>query len=153
MELKTLVNFSVYAFIISVAYRLIFMTDNIVVGFVLGPVAIAFYSVGMQLPGILRDSLGNITMIYAPLAYQMDALEQRDSLRRLFLTGSRIALLYVLPGVLGVVFVGPHFLGLWMGGTSSGARGRCSSRWPSKARSTPWRSPAPRCFTAPTGTK
>jgi len=113
--LRALVNFSAYAFILSVAWRLIFMTDNVVVGFVLGPVAVTFYAVGLNLAAMLRDSMGNITMLYAPLAYQMEALDERGALRRLFVSGSRIALLYALPGVLGLVILGPRFLGFWMG--------------------------------------
>jgi O-antigen/teichoic acid export membrane protein len=113
--LKTLLNFSLYAFVISVSLRVLFMTDNIVVGFVLGPVAVTFYTVGMSLAATLRETLGNITTIYTPLAYQMDALERKDALRRLFIAGSRIAFLYALPGVLGLAILGPRFLGFWMG--------------------------------------
>jgi len=113
--LRTLLNFSVYAFISSIAWRLLFMTDNIVVGFALGPVAVTFYAVGMNLAGTLRESVGNITALYAPLAYQMDALDEKESLRRLFISGSRIALVYVLAGITTLVIVGRPFLGLWMG--------------------------------------
>ena len=113
--LHSLVRFSVYAFILSVSWRLIYMTDNVVVGFVLGPVAVTFYAVGGQLVGLLRDSLVNITALYAPLASQMDALKKEDSLRKLFLAGSRIAFLYILAGVTALTMVGPRFLGLWMG--------------------------------------
>jgi O-antigen/teichoic acid export membrane protein len=113
--LHSLVGFSVYAFIMSVSWRLIYMTDNVVVGFVLGPVAVTFYAVGGQLIGMLRDSLVNITALYAPLASQMDALKREDSLRKLFLAGTRIGFLYILAGVVGLTMVGPRFLGLWMG--------------------------------------
>jgi O-antigen/teichoic acid export membrane protein len=47
--LRSLVTFSVYVFILSVSWRLIFMTDNVVVGFVLGPVAVTFYTVGARM--------------------------------------------------------------------------------------------------------
>jgi O-antigen/teichoic acid export membrane protein len=113
--LRALVTFSVYVFVLSVSARLIFMTDNVVVGFVLGPVAVTFYAVGLQLADMLRDSLSNITALYAPLASQMDALKQKDSLRRLFLGGARIGLLYVLAGVVGLTVLGPRFLGFWLG--------------------------------------
>jgi O-antigen/teichoic acid export membrane protein len=113
--LRTLVNFSFYAFVISVASRLIFMTDNIVVGFFLGPAAVTFYAVGLNVASMLRETLGNLTSIYTPLAYQMSALERKASLRRLFISGSRIGFAYVLPGVLGLAIVGPRFLGYWMG--------------------------------------
>jgi len=113
--LRSLVTFSVYVFVLSVSWRLIFMTDNVVVGFVLGPVAVTFYTVGLQVADMLRDSLSNITALYAPLASQMDALKQKDSLRRLFLGGARMGLLYVLAGVVGLTVLGPRFLGFWLG--------------------------------------
>jgi O-antigen/teichoic acid export membrane protein len=113
--LRTLVKFSLYVFILSVSWRVIFMTDNVVVGFVLGPVAVTFYTVGMQVADILRDSLGTVTALFFPLASQMDALKQKDSLRRLFLGGTRIGLLYVLAGVVGLTVLGPRFLGFWLG--------------------------------------
>jgi len=115
VTLRSLVTFSVYVFVLSVSWRLIFMTDNVVVGFVLGPVAVTFYTVGLQLADMLRDSLSNITALYAPLASQMDALKQKDSLRRLFLGGARMGLLYVLAGVVGLTVLGPRFLGFWLG--------------------------------------
>jgi O-antigen/teichoic acid export membrane protein len=76
---------------------------------------VTFYAVGGHLIGLLRDSLVNITALYAPLASQMDALKKEDSLRRLFLAGSRIGFLYILAGVTALTMVGPRFLGLWMG--------------------------------------
>ena len=121
--MKTLLNFSFYAFVASVAYRVVFMTDNVVVGFALGPAAVTFYTVGMQLPAMLRDSMGNITILYAPMAYQMDALNQNQALRRLLVSGSRVAVLFTLPGVLGLAILGPRFLGLWMGGSFVSASG------------------------------
>jgi O-antigen/teichoic acid export membrane protein/glycosyltransferase involved in cell wall biosynthesis len=113
--LRTLLNFSFYAFVLTISWRLLFMTDNIVVGFVLGPAAVTYYSVGMSLVDLLRGSLGSISNIFAPLASQMDALRQKDSLRNILFRGSRICLLYALPGVGALVVVGPSFLGFWMG--------------------------------------
>jgi len=121
--LRTLMNFSVYAFILSVSWRMLFMTDSIVVGFVLGPVAVTFYSVGMNLVSLLRESIGNIANLYSPLASQMDAVSQEDSLRRLFTSGSRIALLYVLAGVVSLTVLGPRFLGFWLGESFIGRTG------------------------------
>ena len=113
--LKTLVSFSVYAFILSISWRLLFMTDTLVVGFVLGPAVVTFYAVVTGLTTVLRDSLGTVATLYSPLASQMDALGERQSLRRLFLVGSRVGFAYVLTGVVTLVVAGPHFLGLWMG--------------------------------------
>jgi O-antigen/teichoic acid export membrane protein len=113
--LKILVHFSIYAFILSISWRLLFMTDTLVVGFVLGPAVVTFYAVVTGLTTVLRDSLGTVATLYSPLASQMDALGQRKSLQRLFLVGSRVGFAYVVTGVVALVILGPHFLGLWMG--------------------------------------
>jgi O-antigen/teichoic acid export membrane protein/glycosyltransferase involved in cell wall biosynthesis len=121
--LRTLLNFSFYAFVLTISWRLLFMTDNIVVGFVLGPAAVTYYSVGMNVANLMRTSLGNISNMFAPLASQMDALSHKDSLRSLLIRGSRICLLYALPGVGGLVVLGPSFLGFWMGETFANRSG------------------------------
>lgn len=113
--LKPLIEFSSYGFLLSVAARLVYMTDTLVIGFVLGPAAVTYYAIGAKLPLMLRDSLGNITNLYFPFASQMHALGKEDSLRKLFIAGSRIASLYIFPGVAGLVIVGPPFLEIWMG--------------------------------------
>lgn len=113
--LKPLIEFSWYGFVLSVASRLVYMTDTLVIGFVLGPGPVTFYAIGAKLPLMLRDSLGNITNLYFPFASQMHALGREASLRRLFLAGARVASLYVLPGVAGLAMLGPIFLDHWMG--------------------------------------
>ena len=113
--LRTLLSFSFYAFVLTISWRVLFMTDNIVVGFVLGPAAVTFYSVGMNLADLLRSSLGNISNLFAPLASQMNALRDKDSLRSMLFRGSRICLLYALAGAGALVVLGPSFLGFWMG--------------------------------------
>jgi O-antigen/teichoic acid export membrane protein len=121
--LKPLMTFSSYGFLLSVASRLIYMTDTLVIGFVLDPVAVTFYAIGAKLPLVLRDSLGNITNLYFPFASQMHALGRNESLQKLFVAGARIASLYMFPGAIGLSILGPAFLELWMGpgfGSSSG---------------------------------
>ncbi len=113
--LRTLLSFSFYAFVLTISWRVLFLTDNIVVGFVLGPAAVTFYSVGMSLADVLRSSLGNISNLFAPLASQMNALRDKDSLRSMLFQGSRICLLYALAGAGALVVLGPSFLGFWMG--------------------------------------
>lgn len=113
--LRTLIGFSVYAFLLSISARLLFMTDNVVVGYFLGPAAVTFYSVGMTLPDQLRSALGNITNLFAPLAAQMDALSETESLRNLFFRGPRITLVFAFAGFGAFLILGPSFLGIWMG--------------------------------------
>ncbi len=113
----TLLNFSAYAFIIGIATRLSYWTDNIVVGVTLGPVAVAFYAVGGTISEYLRNGMVSVTGVLTPMASQMDALDRKHSLRRLHATGSKIALSLSLAGIVPLVLLGKPFLLLWMGPT------------------------------------
>ncbi|HEY7837266.1 MAG TPA: polysaccharide biosynthesis C-terminal domain-containing protein [Terriglobales bacterium] len=113
--LRPLLGFSVYAFLLMVAVQAIFGIDNLVVGWALGPVAVAFYGLAAGLAERLRASLKVVTTLYAPLAAQMHALERHDEMRQLFLLGSRLTLLLVMPACLGLCLLGPDFLQLWVG--------------------------------------
>lgn len=113
--LKPLLSFSAFAFLLSIASRLIFTCDNIVVGAVLGPLAVAYYSVAGGLVDRMRGSLKIVTTLYSALAAQIHAIEGERQMQRLFVAGSRLALLLVLPACIGMCWLGPEFLGLWLG--------------------------------------
>ena len=121
--LHTLMRFSSYAFLTTIAVRLVYWSDNIVVGAILGTAAVTYYSIGGALIQYLRDAMSTVTMVFSPIASQMDALARRDSLQRLLVSGSKIGSLVAVPGVIVFVLAGPAFLSLWMGpdyGTKSG---------------------------------
>lgn len=113
--LRQLLHFSFYAFLISTAVRIVYWSDNIVVGAVLGPAAVTLYAVGGTMVQYARDAMDNITRVYAPLSAQLDALAMRESLQHLFVTGARVGSIAIIPGAVSFILTGPAFLSLWMG--------------------------------------
>lgn len=113
--MRHLIHFSAYAFLISIAVRLVFWTDNLVVAWALGPVAVTFYSIAGGLVGYVRDGMTTLTKAYVPLAAHYEAVGQADSLRRLLVDGSRLSMLMVMPACFGLWAAGIPFLRLWMG--------------------------------------
>lgn len=113
--LRQLLHFSFYAFLISTAVRIVYWSDNIVVGAVLGPAAVTLYAVGGTMVQYARDAMDNITRVYAPLSAQLDALAMRESLQHLFVTGARVGSIAIIPGTASFILTGPAFLSLWMG--------------------------------------
>lgn len=114
-NVSALFQFSAFAFLLSISSRLLLWSDNVVVGLVLGPVAVTFYAIGGNLVDCMRSVLSSITCVFVPIASSYDAKRDMDGLRRLFIRGSRLTLLFLLPGVCGLFTIGKPFIGLWMG--------------------------------------
>lgn len=111
----SLFQFSVWAFVLSVASRMIFTLDNVVVAAVRGPVAVAFYSIGSSIADQLRGGMFTVAMLFAPLAAQTHAVEGREGLAALLLRGNRLTVLLVLPGILLLIGTGAPLLRFWLG--------------------------------------
>lgn len=112
---RRMAHFGAYAFLISVAVRLVYWSDNVVVGFLAGPAAVTFYSVAGSLVQYLRDGITNVTSIFGPLTAQLDAMGEHDGLRRIYVSGSKWGVICMMPGVIFLLFDGNAFLRLWMG--------------------------------------
>jgi len=113
--LSSLFQFSVWAFVLSIASRMIFTLDNVVVAMVRGPAAVAFYSVGSSIADQLRGGMFTVAMLFAPLAAQTHAVDGREGLASLLLRGSRLTVLLALPGIVCLAMAGAPMLRFWLG--------------------------------------
>jgi O-antigen/teichoic acid export membrane protein len=113
--LKPLLNFGFFAFLLGISGRLVLWSDNIVVGVILGPVAVTFYAIGGNLVDNLQAILNSSLSTLVPLATFYDARSEEEKLRLLFSRGSRFLLLLLLPAIIAVLVLGPRFISLWMG--------------------------------------
>lgn len=113
--LLTLLSFSVFAFLLSIASRLILWSDNLVVAFVLGPAAVTFYAIAGNLVDNGRSIMSSITSVFVPLATSYDAQGNKQKLQQLLIEGSRATLLVIYPIAVGFFVLGSSFISLWMG--------------------------------------
>lgn len=114
-DAKTLFSFSIFAFLLSISTRLLLWSDNVVVGFVLGPVAVTHYSIGGNLVDYFRTILSSITSVFVPLASAYDATNDSRGLKTLLVSGSRFTLGFLIPGIVGLFTIGGEFISLWVG--------------------------------------
>jgi O-antigen/teichoic acid export membrane protein len=114
-HIRPLLTFSAFAFLLSVSGRLVLWSDNIVVGFVLGPAIVTYYAIGGNLVDAMQKLLGSSTMVFVPMATSFNARSEGERLRMLLLKGSRFTFLLLLPGIIGFLILGRSFIGLWMG--------------------------------------
>lgn len=112
---KQLYNYSVYAFIISVAMKIIFYTDSIVIGAILDVSQVTFYAIPTMLMQYLEHFIWAIIAVLLPIISAKDALGDNESNGTLYKVGTKYAMLLCTPVFLVLYFYGDDFIGLWMG--------------------------------------
>ncbi len=104
-----------YASLITLAGAILYYTDNIVVGAVLGSTAVTFYAIAGNLGSSAREVVAALSTTFTPLASSLDAAGKSEQLRRLLIQGTRACLAMFLPISCALFFRGQSFIRLWMG--------------------------------------
>ncbi len=112
---KMIAGFSVYTFIMSVAVRISFQTDSIVIGAMISAEAITFFSIGAGMIEYLSTLVSYMSVTITPLASSLDATGDEDRMRKLLIIGTRYCLLVILPIGCAYLLLGETFITLWMG--------------------------------------
>jgi O-antigen/teichoic acid export membrane protein len=112
---RELFGFGIYRFIWIVANQLIFYSDSVVIGVMLGAASITYYAIAGSLINYGRNVVSLVTDTLAPAAARLDAKEDRAGLQRLLVLGTKLALMIGMPLCLGFLFLGKQFITLWMG--------------------------------------
>ncbi len=113
--LKTILSFSVYAFLMGISMRISFQTDSIVIGAFLSASAITFFAVGANLVEYLTGIVSQVTTTITPVASALNARNAIDKMQILLITGSKYLLLIILPVGTTFIILGDVFISLWMG--------------------------------------
>jgi O-antigen/teichoic acid export membrane protein len=113
--LRQIWSYSVYAFLTTVALRVIYETDNLVVGAFVSASAVTFYSIGNLLCRYSDQFVGAMSLTFVPVASTYEASGDTGKLRSLYRNGTRAALALILPIVITLLIRGRSFIGLWMG--------------------------------------
>ncbi|MCK8516785.1 oligosaccharide flippase family protein [Methylonatrum kenyense] len=114
-HLRELVVFGTKSFVQGVSYRIETMTDSLVIGIILGPAMVPFYSIPANLVQYLRNLCSAITHAFMPLFSSLDARHEVEQIRQIYLVASKLMVGLVLPLGAGAVLLGPAFLTIWIG--------------------------------------
>lgn len=113
--LKQLYNYSIYAFVISIAMKIIFYTDSIVIGAILDVGQVTFYAIPTMLMQYLEQFIWAVIAVLLPIISAQDALGKNEKNSKMYMVGSKYAMLLCAPVFIVLYFAGPSFIGLWMG--------------------------------------
>lgn len=121
--LKEIWSYSFYAFLLTVAYQLVYQSDNLVVGAFISAGAVTFYAIAGSLCRYAQQMVGAMTVTFMPLASGYEASGQSRNLRSLYYNGTRATMVVYLPVVVTFMTRGNNFLGVWMGHQYAGPSG------------------------------
>ena len=113
--LKQIFNYSKISFILIIATKLIYYTDNIVIGVMVSVSGISIYGIAGRLVGYMRELVLNATNVLNPAASHSKESD-RNSLRTMALYSAQFTTILITPMVIGFFIVGDSFIKLWIGG-------------------------------------
>lgn len=113
--LRECYSFSGFAFLNALASQLIYATDTVVIGVMLGTEAIVPYYIALRLSQFIRQPLQKIGEVCMPAAGALDAQQQHQPLQRLALKALGTSLLMIVGVFIGTVYFGERLIEVWMG--------------------------------------
>jgi O-antigen/teichoic acid export membrane protein len=123
-EFAPVLQHSWYSFLLSLANRINYQVDTVVIAIFLPIGEVTFYVIGLRLIEYLRDVLNSTTMIASPLVSSLEAAGESDRVVALLIRGTKYSLLVAFLGVAIFLALGTKFIGLWMGPTFAAPSGR-----------------------------
>lgn len=112
---RELFVFNVYVLVINVGSQLTYQTGALLIGAKIDVASVAPFSVANSLTLYYVEFLVGIAAVILPMTAQLQARNDMAGVRRLFLQWSKISLCLTTIGVLYLIYVGPSFLGWWIG--------------------------------------
>jgi O-antigen/teichoic acid export membrane protein len=112
---REIARYSSITFVIMIAYKLRFKTDEIVVSTFLSVSAVTFFSNADRLVDYTGEVVSSLAQIFLPMSGQSDAQGNRAQLRQILVVGNRACALVVFPIAATLIILGKSVITAWVG--------------------------------------
>jgi len=108
-------SYSFKTFMMFIGQKIVFYSDSIVIGIMLGPAHVTFFVIGASLTEYMKRLVNQMTQMFTPLTSELQALREEEKIRDILSLGTKLSLIIALP--LSIVFLtmGKRFISMWMG--------------------------------------
>ncbi len=113
--LREIASYSSATFVVMIAYKLRFKTDELVIGAFLSSTAITYFSIGDRLLDYASEVVSSLAQIFVPMSSQSDAKGDMQHLRKMFVLGNRACALIIFPISLILLILGKSVIEAWVG--------------------------------------
>jgi O-antigen/teichoic acid export membrane protein len=115
LRLRELIVFGFKSFVQGIATRVENATDVLVIGLILGPAAVPFYSIPANLTQHIRGLGWTLTHAFMPLFSGLSAKDEHETIRQVFLISSRYVVCVLFAMGTGALLLGAPFISVWLG--------------------------------------
>jgi len=112
---REIANYSAVSFILMIAYKLRFKTDEIVIGTFLSVAAITYFSIADRLLDYASEVVSSLAQIFVPMSGQSDAKGDTQQLRKILVAGNRACALVIFPITAILLLLGKSIIEAWVG--------------------------------------
>jgi O-antigen/teichoic acid export membrane protein len=112
---REIANYSAVTFILIIAYKLRFKTDEIVIGTFLSVTAITYFSIGDRLLDYADEVVSSLAQIFVPMSGQSDARGDMGQLRSILVAGNRACAMVIFPVTAVLTILGKSVIEAWVG--------------------------------------
>jgi len=112
---RAIANYSAVSFILMIAYKLRFKTDEIVIGTFLSVAAITYFSIADRLLDYASEVVSSLAQIFVPMSGQSDARGDIDHLRKILVAGNRACAFIIFPISSILIILGKSVIESWVG--------------------------------------
>ncbi len=112
---RQIASYGSVTFIISVAQKLRFKTDAMVIGTFLSASAITHFSIASRLVDYAGEVVSGLAQIFVPMSSQSDATGNMAQLRKIFIAGNRACALITFPMTAILIILGKSVIEVWVG--------------------------------------
>jgi O-antigen/teichoic acid export membrane protein len=112
---RQIVNYSSSTFLIMVAGRLKFKTDEIVIGTMLSAAAVTYFNIGNRIVDYAGQVVTTLAQVFVPMSSQSEAKGDMNRLRKIFVVGNRVCAFIIFPICATLLILGRSVIEVWVG--------------------------------------
>jgi O-antigen/teichoic acid export membrane protein len=112
---REIAHYSSISFILMIAYKLRFKTDEVVISTFLSVAAVTFFSNGDRLVDYTTEVVSSLAQIFVPMSGQSDAKGDMTHLRKILVAGNRACAFIVFPITATLIILGKSVITAWVG--------------------------------------
>jgi O-antigen/teichoic acid export membrane protein len=112
---RHMANYGGTTFLVLVAVRLRFRTDELVLGTMMSTIAVTWFNFGARIVDYANEFVSSLAQVFVPMSSQSEAVGNLDRVRKIYIAGNRACAFLILPITAILIVFGKHIIRIWVG--------------------------------------